>query len=360
MRGFPAFQRIAYGAAWGVAFFAPHFMWLYVLLLSKSHATVVQATLLYVCIVCYASALSGIMFLLFRWLGFVLSASAFFLFATKYSLWFWGRWEGYPFINPLVPLAKYKWFLCVYGFACSLFFPGRQPVALDDYKICYIQPTYKAGQRPNLHAVGQGIYHALCNLELETFSDAYKDLIVVAPESAFPFCLNKQKKYVRMWGAVLPGNSHFFIGAHRRKKEGSTKKYFQSVFWLHRGLIMQAYDKKHLVPFVETMPVKWNTYAWAHGLFLKDVYAFSTPCDCVDDNLFRVAEHLCVAPKICSELFFCSERVLEQANLVLLFVNDSWFMGYIKDIMRSLAQLAAAQRGVPVVYVAHSGCDVLT
>jgi hypothetical protein len=380
---------LTYGFIWGLLVFIPHFIYLYELLLNKSNATFLLATTIYLFIVIYASCTSAIWFLFTYFLTFklknyflkiaaiIFSTFAYFWVIQNYSMWFMGRVEGYPFFNPLIPLAKFKWFLFLYSLICGFVsidysqgerlceFPfalsveRRKPNEVEwvrtdsnDTLIFHLKPPISTWDTKTKDfppsVVAQKIYHQLANLELEKYSQKYKNLIVVAPESTYPFSLNKHEEHIELWNCVLPENAHLLIGSQR--KEGCWN--YQTVYWIHNGLIINFYDKKHVMQFVENLSVKWKIFIWAKNLFLKDGVELQEGKYTEKQTVFKISDDLVVIPRICSELFFCNEG-LEKEGVIFFFVNDSWFLPYFRKLMENMASLRSFQVGLPIFYIHH-------
>ncbi|MCK4651004.1 hypothetical protein KAT08_02390 [Candidatus Babeliales bacterium] len=360
----PSFKRCYHGALWGLVVFLIHFIWLYELLVSKSNATFLQATLIYFFVIFYAFILSSLWFLIFRWFGFIISTIFFYFFLQNYSLWFLGRVEGYPFLNPFIPLAKYKWFLYLYSLIFCFSLPQQYNFKKNDFKFFYLKPTFnsfdKKGKKISASILGQNIYHELCKLDLEKYSSECKNLIIVSPETFYPFCLNKNLEHVKLWGCALPDNAHFLLGSQRIVLECDSTKIFQTVYWLNKGRIKNFYDKKHCVPFTEKLPSRWKYFKWACNMFLKEKGEFDSGCDKEGVDFFEISDDMVIIPQICSDIFFTKivfEKNYKFKNKILcFFVNDSWFLGYFKKIMENLGQIKSIEYGIPLIYISHEKC----
>lgn len=348
-------QNFCAGFFWGIVAFALHFIWLYELLLTKSQASKLLSLVIFVFCVLYFSIFSGLWFLFIRiifyfshifCISFFCSTTIFFWFIEKYSFFIFGRVEGYPFLNPLLPLARYKTFLFLYSL---FFFNFPQQHELKDTKIFYLKPVPRAGELSPA-VVGQMIYQKLSALNLNQYSAKYKNLIVVAPETSFPFALNKHMEMLNFWNNTLPKNAHLLLGSQREENE----KLFQTLFYINSCRIMQFYDKTHKVPFTEKIPKKWKNFNFSRRLFLNGKEEFHKGD--LQNKFFKISEEIIIVPRICSDIFFKSIHApsIKTANFIFVFVNDSWFMNYFKQIMENFVCLKQRQLDIPFLYITHS------
>jgi apolipoprotein N-acyltransferase len=345
------FKIFCFGFLWGLIAFALHFIWLYELLLTKSQAGKFLSATIFIFCVFYFSTFSGLWFcatklsfLVLRifCISFICTTLIFFWFLEKYSFFIFGRAEGYPFLNPILPLAKYKVFLLLYSFI--YFNPSHDP-ELKETKIFYLKPVSRAGEL-SCSTVGQMIYQKLSALDLCKYSSG-ETLVVVSPETAFPFALNKHEEMLNFWNNVLPLNSHFLIGSQREENG----KFFQTLYYINSRRIMQFYDKTHTVLFTEKIPKKWKKFKFAEQLFLKEKEEFHKG---KIFKSFKIAKNLTIIPKICSEVFFKPIEIKDKNNeFIFIFVNDSWFLNYFKQLMENFIRLKQLTLGIPMLYITH-------
>jgi apolipoprotein N-acyltransferase len=307
-----------HGFLWGGLALGLHFIWLYDLLLYKSSASILFATALYLFIVFYSGLLGIIFFninkLLFNLSNkffaqitfFILTISSFFYLIEKNFLFFIEKDFGYPFLNPLIPLANYKIFLVFYGLLFNVFVK-KQETSLNEFygknKIVYLKPVVNSFDcKYNSTTVAQLIYKQLAELNLHEKAKKGKRLIIVSPESFYPFALNKNKKAIKLWSSVLPGNSTLFICGQREEKGEKGFKIFQTVYMLETGRIIDFYDKKHRVLFVEKIPNNLKKINWSKKLFLCGKNKFKAGLQ--NNKLFILPDRQVIAPQICSEFFY--------------------------------------------------------
>ncbi|MBP6869750.1 hypothetical protein KBC04_02625 [Candidatus Babeliales bacterium] len=278
--------------------------------------------------------------------------------------------DGYPFINPLLPLVSWKWYLTglpIIGtigywilvvminvgfglliqkyhqsllllllllFLFPVCFNIHKPVfpfPLDD--IVYLQPSWN-----NLDLTpAQQFYQISRELDVIALRH-HKVKIIVIPESGFSHNLWAWKDHLGAW--ICLDDVNLFIGAHRYDHD---KKY-NSLYHIKNGTIVSWYDKTHLVPCVERIP--WLLRKVFTGLFTDGDEVFSYPHNDQD-----CGEMCGMQPVICSELF-CDKKLPVDNRPILFICNDSWLsLDYAKQLAQRSAQLYGLRHNCAILYV---------
>ena len=247
---------------------------------------------------------------------------------------------------------------------------------LSNYSLVYIQPANKNHVHANCNtcdpcALGQKIFHTLAQKQACHNYHAQKvdPLLFVSPESSYAYALNRYPEIISLWQSALPDYASFLIGAHYQSADN---KRYQAVYWLNKDSMQKIYCKKHCVAFVENMPSFYEKYSILRDMFLRDVVEF---CPAQTENTndlalndFVLSDTLNVLPQVCSE-FFCTTRVkrfvlwakITNANkAIMLFVNDSWFNSYFRNIMKNLVYFKSGLTQLPIIYIGHTSCFVIT
>jgi apolipoprotein N-acyltransferase len=402
-------QFFNYGFIWGMLVFSIHFIWLLLLLLDKVKAGKCFAVFVYIFGITYFSLTSAVWFMatgfLIRKISrcyissffiFLVTCYGYFYLLENYALWFLGRLEGYPFLNPLIPLINFKLFSKILMFVGMLFGRGfvynqcfTQQTASQDTKFFYLKPDICSYDQ-NMVSYEYQIYRKLCDLKLWERRDENKQFIIFAPESSFPFPLNMYPDVIELWSNVLPDNAHLFIGTQYKFNE----KICQAVCWLNMCRIKNFYVKKHCVPFVEKIPRFYKKLKPVRDVFLNKIFPegvaqFSRAKKLKQQNYFEftnkfsyvndsnkssliydsIPDKTIFIPQICSELFFTSSYIdfaeiakrHDRTNnniYIVFFVNDSWFTECFKKIMQGSARLKSLLCGLPLIYIGHEKLKV--
>ena len=184
---------------------------------------------------------------------------------------------------------------------------------------------------------------------------------IIWPEAAIPYFVSREPARARMIGALVAPDGLVLAGARRLSPEGVDPiRVWNSVLAIdHRGRIVEAYDKAHLVPFGEYVPLR-GLLRWLGVEKVTpgplDFSAGPGPRTLVLDGLPAVA------PLICYEVIFAavSRAPGPRASWLLNLTNDAWFgvsSGPYQHL--AMARVRAVEEGVPLVRVANTGISAI-
>jgi hypothetical protein len=226
-------------------------------------------------------------------------------------------------------------------------------------QVLYCPLESRAEMYESSDLLAERLYYSFARLRLHERVEKNKPYILVMPESAYPFPLNKECEWIKQWGEVLPDNVYLIMGAQREgeKPLGMGRVVRQSAFLINQGRIMQAYDKRLLVPFVEQTPEIWN-FSWIKNLFNKEKIELSEGKRAQGAN-FSLTHTISLQPYLCSELFLSShalhtEETMNNSTEILWLVNDSWFENYFKTMLENYAYIMHLKLKKTIFYAAHS------
>jgi apolipoprotein N-acyltransferase len=180
--------------------------------------------------------------------------------------------------------------------------------------------------------------------------------MVVGPESSYPFFLNTRTEVLNIWKPFLSDRKHLFgsILWHDDKAH-------QAVFCCQKGLIINFYVKKHLTPFGEKTPACLTWLKNSVSDALSSLEFAPGPVEGAVET-FTLDDGTTIIPRICLEFFLITARsykMYRQGNkptVIFLFLNESWYNQYFKNILSSLVRLKTALIGLPVQYIGHYTC----
>lgn len=177
---------------------------------------------------------------------------------------------------------------------------------------------------------------------------------VIWAETNVPFVLGPEPEIVSSLAAAVPEDGHLIFGAPRRSDDGA---FFNSLFVIDgHGDVNATFDKFHLVPFGEYVPLRWLL---PFGKLVENRGDFSPgpgPMTLKVDGLPPFS------PVICYEIIFAG-HVIDKADRpewILNITNDGWFgasTGPRQHLVQ--ARLRAIEEGLPVVRAANSGISAV-
>jgi apolipoprotein N-acyltransferase len=184
---------------------------------------------------------------------------------------------------------------------------------------------------------------------------------VIWPEAAMPFLPLDYPDVRAAIGRLLPPNSYLITGALRTEPAppGSARprRVFNSLLVFGQGgSLVTLYDKIHLVPFGEYLPLQRQLEAVGLEQLTRLRGGFATGV--TPRPLLRVPGLPAVVPLICYEAIFPREIVQggERPALMLNVTNDGWF-GNTTGPRQHLhqARVRAVEEGLPLMRAANNG-----
>lgn len=188
-----------------------------------------------------------------------------------------------------------------------------------------------------------------------TGADPRPDLIVW-PETSLPYLLEYATAEVEEVADLARG-APVVIGTNRRDGD---RFYNAAIVVGPGGAILDTYDKVHLVPFGEYIPLgEWAARFGITGLAASHGGGFTPGAA---QRLLTIPGVGRAQPLICYEGIFAQEVNAgpDRADFILLMTNDAWF-GRNAGPRQHLAQarLRAIEQGLPVVRVANTGISAM-
>jgi apolipoprotein N-acyltransferase len=194
--------------------------------------------------------------------------------------------------------------------------------------------------------------------------------LLVWPESAFPFILTEDPQALSTIGNALPPGTTLVTGAARvgeaPEEPGIPPHagYYNSMLVIARGgIILDTYDKVHLVPFGEYMPMESFFRGFGLHHFVHVPGGFEKGAV---HSLLNLPGLPTAAPLICYEAIFPEEVVPaalpgeQRPGFMLNVTNDAWF-GRTAGPYQHLAQarLRTIEQGLPLLRAANTGISAI-
>ncbi|MGC9052556.1 MAG: apolipoprotein N-acyltransferase [Candidatus Hydrogenedens sp.] len=147
---------------------------------------------------------------------------------------------------------------------------------------------------------------------------------------------------------------HLITGTTRIDSEGND---YNSCIWVNpEGKVMDFYDKVHLAPFGEYLPLS-QFLPFLRSILPYDVTAGK------EQKIFAINKQLVIGPLICFEVLFSNMAYnlkKQGANLLAVLTNLSWF-GATNALSQELeiCRMRAIETRLPVIHCTNTGISGL-
>ena len=247
--------------------------------------------------------------------------------------------------------------------------------SVPDVQIKIVQPAIDQAEKWKPENK-QAIFQSFLNLSGEGgLPEDGAGLVLVWPESAFPFALTEEPGALATIGAMLPDGATLVTGAARIEANGggagtdggsaSGRRVFNSVYVINdRGEIEDAYDKVHLVPFGEYLPFQETLESLGLRQLTKLLGGFSAG---PRRRALTLPAAPAFSPLICYEIIFPGEVLPDdlgpddlRPGFLLNVTNDSWY-GRTPGPYQHLhqARVRSVEEGLPLVRAANTGISIV-
>jgi apolipoprotein N-acyltransferase len=161
-------------------------------------------------------------------------------------------------------------------------------------------------------------------IRLSLLSKKFKPDLVVWPETATPFYFTKNIELSKLvFSGIRETGTDFLIGSPAFNVKDGKIEYFNSAFLVDAaGNVRGRYDKSHLVPFGEYVPLKkWLPFV---GKMVESVGDFRAG----EKGLTLKWKNFRIGVLICYEVIFpplARAMVRNNASLLINITNDAWY-----------------------------------
>jgi apolipoprotein N-acyltransferase len=187
---------------------------------------------------------------------------------------------------------------------------------------------------------------------------------LIWPESAFPFFLTREPDAMKQIADLLPPGTVLITGAIRAPNasmpNAGISRAYNSVYIIdHDGSILGIYDKVHLVPFGEYLPLQNLLERIGLQQLTKIRGGFLSGDRRRTMELPRAPS---LIPLICYEAIFTGEAMPdgERPGWLVNLTNDAWFgmsSGPYQHLQQS--RVTAIALGLPMVRAANNGISAV-
>ncbi len=244
---------------------------------------------------------------------------------------------------------------------------SREPTRMvADVKLRIMQPNLQQDVKFNYAAKAEVMrkYLTLSDRASGPQSTGVRDAsILIWPESAFPFFLTREADAMAEIADLLPKSTVLITGSVRAPDlppGARITRAYNSIYVIdHDGSILSVYDKLHLVPFGEYLPLQ----DWLEALGLEQLTRIQGG---FIPGKLRHTLQLPGAPPalplICYEIVFPGDIAADgdRPGWIVNLTNDGWFgisTGPYQHLQQ--ARLRAIEQGLPVVRAANTGISAV-
>ncbi|MGH6878804.1 MAG: apolipoprotein N-acyltransferase [Rhizomicrobium sp.] len=183
---------------------------------------------------------------------------------------------------------------------------------------------------------------------------------IIWPEAAAPFFVMRVPEALDQIAALTPRNRVLMTGSPRAvpTPEGGFRYYNSLFIFSHHGQLIGAYNKFHLVPFGEYLPLP----GLLHALGLSKIVAMPDGFrEGPGPQTFAIPGAPPVGPLICYEIIFPGAVVgATRPGWIVNVTDDSWFgpsTGPYQHLL--MARMRAIEEGLPIARDANTGISAV-
>ena len=226
----------------------------------------------------------------------------------------------------------------------------------SDITVRLVQPAIPQQMKWNRESLEDNFYQYI-NMSTESGLD--KVDLVVWGETAMPFSLDYDNAYRQKILQAVPPRGYLITGALRQGDAQDDYNYFNSMFVLNKnGDVAGFYDKHHLVPFGEYVPLRRFLPEWVRPV-ANAVADFGTGKKYKNIKLEKIPSF---GALICYEIIFPDE-VIDRNNppqWLVVLTNDGWYGNSAGPYQHLVAaQMRAVEEGIAIVRSANSGISAV-
>lgn len=235
-----------------------------------------------------------------------------------------------------------------------------EPVVYSDVTVRVVQPNI--AQKDKWQA-NQRTHITRTLLDLTPIENGEGPGMVIWPEAATPYFLQNAPAVLAAIGSQLREGQVLVTGTPRHSPIGAdgTANTYNGILVVNAlGSIINKYDKHHLVPFGEYVPLKSLATRLGLEAVVDGPGGFS---EGPGPQTLALGSGLpSISPLVCYEVIFASAVVdkTQRPDLLINVTNDAWY-GLSAGPPQHLAQarLRAVEQGLPLVRAANTGISAI-
>ncbi len=228
---------------------------------------------------------------------------------------------------------------------------SHAPTRLGDTVLRLVQPSIPQTLKWDPNAAEENFRRLI---ELSATGGDRPPAAVIWPEGGATFYLERDAAHRQQAARIAPQGGYLITGAIRSDPPtGKATHFYNSIEALDgNGDIRATYDKAHLVPFGEYMPLRWLLPIGGFIAGSTDLSAGPGP------HTISLPGVPPFAPAICYEAIFPHAIVDEshRPDWILNVTNDAWYGRTSGPYQHfAIARTRAVEEGLPLVRVGNNG-----
>ena len=244
--------------------------------------------------------------------------------------------------------------LLILQFLYGFFYVKNNPVQVKDVNLRIVQGNIKQEVKWDEYRKYLNLQKHITLSKQAGFHDV--DLIFWS-ESAIEYALHQaNKELIEMVNRVVPKNGDLVSGILRFELSDEENflisKAFNSVALFDGAKVSDIYDKHHLVPFGEYIPLQ------EYLPFIKKITHGSIGFSEGSGARTIKSKHLSFSPLICYEAIFL-DKIIDKNNtpdLLAVLTNDAWFGNSLGPYQHfDIHKMRAIEYGISLVRAANTG-----
>ena len=252
-------------------------------------------------------------------------------------------------------------FFLVINFIYGVFYINEKNIVkLDNAKIRLVQPNISQDIR---WVEDKKIQNLLKHIQLSNIGNIDDFKAIIWTENSIPFIVdNNNDQLMQLLKNAVPNKGTLITGGirvdYKNNQKDKISNVWNSIFFINKNGIEKHYDKHHLVPFGEYVPL----HKLFRFLLIDDIV------DKITGGGFGFSEgygpktievnNFSFSPLICYEAIF-TNNVIEKNTKPEFFINltnDAWFGNSIGPYQHfDMTRMRAIEYGIPLIRVANTG-----
>ena len=245
---------------------------------------------------------------------------------------------------------------------------ARTPTGfVEGVRLRIMQPNLQQDEKFNYGSKQQVMSRYLALSDRATGPDraGVRDVThLIWPESAFPFFIAREPEALAQIADLLPPGTVLITGGARPEQSTPGERIahgYNSVYVIdHDGSILAVYDKVHLVPFGEYLPLQKLLESFGLMQLTKVQGGFIAG---ERRRPLRIPRAPSALALICYEIIFPGDAVprdSERPGWMLNLTNDGWFGNSTGPYQHfQQARVRAIEEGLPLVRAANTGISAV-